>query len=481
MREFVLSFRDKPLRVFPSLCSGILYILDSSIKILVISLIMVSGFFPEIFSGKYEALGGYVGFYLFVIVIWGALLLKYFLSSKKPLEKTSLDFLLIGVLFFALISTFFSDNKVFAVFGSLGTWQINILTLMCIALLFYAGYAMFGYARGVKWLVAGKVFAAIIVGVFYSIRILNNNGVAPAGFIESVILSIPLLVSGIFFFRRIGLKLVSFAALLFGLFLASFYAEIVQDTIFLLGLGVLALLVVFYFSFWVRKRSEVFTMLQQLVKGRLGIFRQRRHLAMFVLIVILALWILLFGSFLGSYYGDKIGPFVQESYAEDITFTDSIKTFFVGENDLRIQSSGIEILNMANNYGIILTSLFVLLLGYVATQLSKLFLRFVYKGNWKNTVFISGLFILHFGVMLSFFVQKVHMFFQLDLVFVTIVVSILGLLIQKRDAYQLGHCRDSGLLTKPLVRVIGSIFLLGITGLMLFGILQGFRQGIFVS
>lgn len=486
MRQFSLTLSGKTIRSFSSPCQALIYLVDILIKGSLLILFGFAGLFHEVFITSSDQLSVYLGIYIFAIWIWGLLLIKYVLSKGKVVGKTRFDIFLIGILFFSLVSVLLSAYRSRGVFGSSGTWSINILTYMSISLIFYAAYATFNYVRGLKWLAFAVILSIVVPGIRFMYFILDDNPVRHVEYLNYVVLNIPLMISFMFLFKRFLLKMFSLVGLLISLFLVSYNADYLQDGMFFLGIGVLALFILFYFAFWVRNLPLIQKLLVSIREARfrlgkiVSIFKEDLRFRTILLIVgFVALWIIVFASFLLGYYNENFSHF-GDWLQKDLGLMDGLRMWIFGKNNLSLNQASFETSIVLINYGLVLFLFLTIFLGYLVYILGGLTIRFLYKASWRNIVFASSLFISIVTISSFYLMDRLTPFLQLELISVVVFTAIIGALLRKESTYKVGECRSTGILSKTVVKIVAISLILAVTLFMMNGMMRGLDEGLFV-
>jgi len=487
MKDIAITAKGKAIRTFPSYCQFFVYVIDVSIKITILCLLAGAGITHEVFSASNVQLNVYISLYLAPILGWGLLLVKFLLAGKGVFSKTRFDLYFMGMLFFSLITILLSENKVRGILGATGTWSMSIMTFMCMAVIFYAAVLVFRYLRGIKWLLLGYVMSILLPGLYYIERIFDDETSASLEYIMYMVITIPFLVSAIFIFRKLGLKIITFASLLISLFLTSYYSNFLGSSIFLLSIGVLSLFVLFYFSFWIKSSQRIFAFLKQL-SAQLRKGKQIREflgehstdIAVLVMIVLMAGWIIGFASFTFRYYDENIGPYLIDWVREDLRQVSGFGMLLFGDNDLNQVVSSMEWINVLVNYGLIVTLLYIALQGRLIWGTAKLTLTFLYKSNWKNIVLSAALFVMSVSLLVSFFLIRFTPFLQMLLVLLLATYTVIQDLVKRQAAYSLLDCRANPIRNKYL-RLFMILVVLAVMSYSLYGILSGIDAGVFYA
>jgi hypothetical protein len=353
----------------------------------------VSGIWHEFLTVSNSYFARFIGMYLVAIFVWGLLLVKFVILGKKTFGKTRLDVYLMGILTLFLISTLFAQDRVRGVFGTFGTSSYSVITLLSVTILYYVIVLLFRYLRGVKWLSFAFLLSILVSGVYFISQIARNAEVGSQDYLSYAVLSIPLSIGTLFIFRKKSLKVLSLIALLINLYLVAYYSRFLTGSMFVLSVGVLALFLLFYFSFWIKNSVLIGNFVNELLKRvknikDLGNFVSKRKKESFTILMIalMALWILGFAYFSFSYYKSDIGPYLGDWIREDVGKMDGIRMWLIGENNLSSEFSSMEVFNILGNYGILTVLLFISFFSYCAYLAGKRVLALLYNGSFKNII-----------------------------------------------------------------------------------------------
>lgn len=487
MKDIALTARGTTVRVFSSYCQLFVYVIDLFIRGSLLFLVVGAGLLQEVIDSSQVQLDVYAGIYLVTIVVWGLLLIKFILGGKGIFVKTRFDMYFIGLLFFSLLSVLFSDDKTRGILGANGTWSLSILTYMCISVLYYAAVLLFRYVRGIKWMILGYVFSLLVPGVYYIQRILDDKTSASLDYMMYIVITIPLIVSSIFLFRKLGLKILAFVGLLLNLFLTSYYSNFLGSGIFLLSVGVLSLFVLFYFSFWVKSSNRLVVFIKDLgqaIKERKKIIPvlkgRSTDIAVLIMIFLMAGWIIGFASFTLQYYNENIGPYLFDWIKTDVNQIRGIGMLLFGSNHLAYPASSMEWINVLINYGLVGLFFMLLLMGRLIYGSAQLTLQFLYKSNWKNIVLSAGLFVMSVSLITSFILIRFTPFLLILFVLLLSIYTIVKDLIKKNDLYTLIDCHHSLIKNKYLKSIL-VLIVLGLMFYSLYGVLVGVDEGVFFA
>lgn len=489
MQKVILSFKGKVFRKFISFRQLMTYTNDILIRAGIILLFVFAGMFHEFISVSTPELSGYIGFYLVAIFVWGLLLIKFVISGKKIFGKTKFDIYFMGVLTFFLVSVLLSEDRVQGVFGSFGTWSYSIITLLSISIIYYVLVLFFRYSRGVKWLSLAFLLSVIIPGIYYINLILKGHKTGSLDYLRYTVLAIPLTIGILFIFNKVYLRIIAFIGLLFSLFLIAFYSNFVQGAMFILSVGVLALFLLFYFSFWVKNSKIIAELFADLVSSFRNIksfdsFKKifkgkRKGWIVLLVIIFMAIWIIGFASFCFRYYETSIGPYLSDWLNEDFSKMHGIKMWLIGRNDLSSEFSSMEVLNILGNYGIIATLIFILFLVNGIYVTGRLTLKLLYTGSFKNVILLSSLFVTFVSIFVNFLLTRFTPMIYLLLIFSTGLFAVIDDLISRKEVYKLSECKDRLFLKSLVIKILLIILILCFIGAGMTGILLGVEKGVY--
>ena len=303
------------------------------------------------------------------------------------------------------------------------------------------------------------------------------------------VLAIPLTIGILFIFNKVYLRIIAFIGLLFSLFLIAFYSNFVQGAMFILSVGVLALFLLFYFSFWVKNSKIITELFADLVSSFKSIksfdsfkeiFKEKRKGWIVLLVVIfMAIWIIGFASFCFRYYRTSIGPYLSDWLSEDFGKMQGIRMWLVGKNDLSSEFSSMEVLNILGNYGIITALIFIAFLVYGIYVTGRLTLKLLYTGSFKNVILLSSLFVTFVAIFVNFLLARFTPMVYLLLIFSTGLFAVIDGLINKKEIYKLLECKDKLLLKSWIIKIIFMILILCFTGAGMVGVLLGVDKGVY--
>lgn len=483
MKKLVINFRGKELMTFESLWTLLSYILDFSTKSIVLSLIISLPILHEFIDTPSNVLARFTGIYIASIVAWGLLFVKSILLGKESFGKTRFDLGFMLILFFMLLGVLFSDQRVVGVFGKLNTWSYSIITFLSVSIVYYVSTLVFKYSRGVKWLSLGFVLSLLLGGIYSVYRITGNSETFRSNYLEYAVLSIPLLIGMFFLFRKLFLRILVLIVFFLNLGIVCYYSTFLRGSMFILSVGVLALFIIFYFSFWVKNAVIVLNFLKKLafdVKNFGQILKKsRKEMMIFILMIFMAGWILGFGAFSLDYYKSNVAPYLVGWVSEGIEDMKGASIWLIGENDLSEHFSGIEALNILNNYGVFAFSGFILLFLSTIYMSAKLTLHFLYKGSFRNIILLASIFITLFTLLASFLLTRFNPLTYLLLIIVFSIYAIIEDIFNGRDLYKLEKLTKTYSKVQIIVRaiLISLVIVVFVAGII--GILNGVNQGLF--
>lgn len=486
MRKVVLKIRGKTLREFPSFCQCGIYLIDIFTKVGIIVLFAFASLAGEIIQSPRPSLSTYLWICIIAIIVWGLLLIKFIILRKKVFGKTKFDLYFMGILTVFLISTLFAEDRVRPVFGSFGTWSYSVITLLSVSILYYITALTFRYARGVKWLSLGFLLSYSIPAVYYAYLVLQDRDMSPPDYLTYAVFSIPIAIGIIFILRKIVLKIVAFIGLLFSLFLVAFYANYLQGSMFMLGIGVLALFLLLYFSFWVKNigviseyLKSVFTNIRSFAKLKKTIVERKREGLILLMMALMALWIIGLAVFNWRYYKVDIRPEIGDWLREGLDKMEGSRMWLIGDPDLSSKFSSIEVLNVLGSYGIFAMLSYAIFLGYLVYVNGKMTLKFLYSGSFRNVILLSSMFVTSVSILFNFLLSRFTPMIYLLLVLVTALFAIITSLIDKESLYSLEDCVAKVSTKEKIVQVVAVILIIGLVAAGVAGVLLGLDKGLF--
>jgi hypothetical protein len=463
------------------------YLIDSGLKASIIILFVLLGLGHEIFNRSYAELDRYVILYTVTVITWGLLLIKYVLLRRQVFTKTRLDLFFMGLLILTFLSALLADDRVRGVFGSINTWHISVITFMSIAILYYVCTLVFRYGRGMKWLIGAFVLSLFIPGVYFANSVIRKNSGNEPEFIIYTVVALPLLISTLFVFRKIVVRIICFATLLVNLFLISYYADGLKGPIFAVSVGVLALFLVFYFWFWIRN----YVVISSFVKGIAQRFKQfqklksfinseKRTLTMILFVIFMALWIIGFGVFTGRYFINDIKPDLGSWYSSAFDKMHGVRMWLIGGNNLSQIFSGIEVLSILGNYGIFAALIFLGFLVYSIFATGKLACKFLRLQSFRNTIIASSMFVTMTSLFVFFVLSSFNSMLYLAFLFIIVLYAIIVDLLDRKEPYSLSKCAENKNKKILFISFILVIAILTITVYGFAGIFVGLDHGIFI-
>lgn len=272
---------------------------------------------------------------------------------------------------------------------------------------------LFRYGRGIKWLNLGFVLSTFVAGIFYITKVfLDDKWAIDIGYLVYIIIGLPLSINSVFLFRKTFFKAISFVSLMGNLFLISYYSDYLEVGMFLLGMGVLALFGLFYFSFWIKSSTKINLFLRTLIKAFRT--RRRKHLtkeksgaALFFLMFVIALWILGLGYVLYSYYVENLKDTLESDYRQGFENMEGTKMWIIGQNNLEGSFSRVEILNILGNLGLLGCIFVVVFLARFSYIIGKLTLRMLYTASWRSVILISAMYVTWMCIIVNFLTARV--------------------------------------------------------------------------
>jgi len=486
MHKLALSFKGKVIHEFSSYCQFFIYLSDLITKVAIVFLFSFITLLHKFLSVTDHDLAMYVGMYIASVIIWGMLLLKLNISRKEIFGKSKFDIYFMGLLTIALVSVLLSDDRVKGVFGSTGTWSFSIITYLSVAVIYYITSILFRYSRGIKWLAIAFLGSILVPSIYHMNIVLQDKSANNLDYFRYAVMTIPLTIGVIFTFKKLVLRVISFITLLLNLFLVAYYSRFLSGSMFILNVGVLSLFILFYFSFWVKNSR----MLVDFLKGILSNFqniktlkkelsKKKKELVVFAMMLFMALWILGFAIYAVNYFNNNIGSFLFSWMREDIDKIDGIGMWIIGKNDLSKVFSSFEMINVLANYGIFGFVIWVLLMASAIYISSKLTLKLLYIGNFRNIILLSSIYVTFFMIFLNFLLSRFSPLTFIMLIYTSSVLAIISDLIDRKEMYKLPDCRKTVAISDKIFRIILSILVIAFIGLGIVGILTGLDKGIF--
>lgn len=486
MQKVVLKFRGRPLLAFSSLCQFGIYLLDVTIRLSILFLFAFAGLAKDLIDSPNTNLGGYILIYIVAIIIWGLLLVKFVVGKRKVFGKTKFDLYFMGILTLTLISTLLSEDRVKAVFGSSNTWSYSVITLLSMAILYYVSVLVFRYGRGVKWLSLAFIASILVPGIYFTLLILKREKVEELSYLHYAVFSIPLTIGIIFIFRKIYFKVIAFAGLLFNLFLVAYYSSLLRGGMFMLGVGVLALFILFYISFWIKNSEEVIGFLREILSKVRNIVHlrkilreRRRESIIFLMMMFMALWVIGLFIFNWKYVESNIAPHFFDWVRTDLGKVEGLKMWLVGKPNLSNTFSSMEFINILASYGIFTLLAFVTLLTYSIFIIGKLTLKLLYTGSFRNVILLSSMFVTAVTIFVNFVLSRFTPLVYLLWIFVWGVFAIIEDLTRKKEVYALEECKDKLTLRGKIIQGIIVLLIVLVTFAGVLGVLLGVEKGIF--
>ncbi|MBN2015288.1 hypothetical protein JW766_00445 [Candidatus Dojkabacteria bacterium] len=486
MQKLSLTFRGKTFREFTSTRQMIVYFLDLLIKLTIITFFCVMGIEYTLIDAESPELVRFVFIYLVAILVWGLILIKSLVQGRKVFGKTQLDIYFMGILTFSLISVLLSEYRTEGVFGSFGTWSYSIITLLSISIIYYVTVLLFKYLRGLKWLSVTFLLSILLPAVYYVVSIIRDEETSNLDFLRYAVLGIPMTIGVLFVFRKIWLKIITFIALLLNLFLIAYYSNFLTGAMFVLSIGVLTLFVLFYFSFWIKNGNTIISFARALL-GKLFNFsnlknlvkERKRESLIFLMVILMALWILGFTSFSLRYFNQDIGPYIADWFREDFEKFEGVRMWIIGKNDLSTEFSSFESMNILANYGLVTFLIFLSFMIYGIYLSGKMTLKLLYKGSFRNIVLLSSIFVTIVTILTSFLVARMTPMVYMLLLFVSSMVAVIYDLLNGGETYSLEVFEDKLSGKEKIIKIVLSIVIFGTVILGFVGILTGLDKGIF--
>jgi hypothetical protein len=298
-----------------------------------------------------------------------------------------------------------------------------------------------------------------------------------------VVLIIPLSISIIFILRKTSLKILAFLALLCNLFLVAFYSNFLQGALFVLGIGVLSLFLLFYISFWTKNSLTIINFVKKVLSQPKNIKKtisKNKKATLFTLVVIfIAFWIIGFATFSMRFFKVNFGGFLGEWIREDLAKVEGFKMWTVGENNLSQEFSSLEAINILANYGILEVLIFLVLFIHTIIQTAKLTLKLLYAASWRNIIFASSLFITIVSLFINFLVARFSPMIYLLLIATLSFLAIINDLLNKKDLYILEKCKEKVSNKLKIIQIVSILLILALTIAGVLGLLASLDKELF--
>ncbi len=539
MKKFYLTIGESILRKFNSFGGFSIYLIDVLIRILFILLLSFFGISQFFIITSSVELSRFVFLYVFVIFMWGLLLIKSAIIGFNAFGKSKYDIYFMGLLLLYLVSVLLAENKNTGVFGSYKTWSFSVISLLSISIVYYIGSSFFKYIRGIKWLSLGVLLSTFIpstyfllsfvsarkindpltmllyaifiipiilalfsmktklwIKIFLSVLVifvvyLSKNFVISevnvgVEYLTFAVLTIPLSTALVFVFRKNFLKFLTLCGIIINLFFIAFYSSSVPSSLFVLSIGILALFLLFYFVSWVKNSklilnyiSKIFRDLKVGKKVKKVIVADKRIFLLIIYLSVVALWIILFGAFTLGYWHKNISPYIGNLYREDLLRMSNIQMWLIGKNDLSKEFSSFEVLNILGNYGLISVLLFIVFLLVCIYSSAKIVIRFLNSGMFKNLIIGASLFVNFVCIFVMFFLFRfnsmIYVFWVVNCIFLSIVQDI----IEGRSLYQLERFESSMSLGGKIFRIASVLVIIVLIFGGAIGLLSGGGNGLF--
>ena len=449
MSDFKIKLGRKTFRGFSSKANLVVYLVDISIKALVISLMAFAGISQIFFEDIGVELSRYALVYFTGIVLWALILIRYIITRGKGFGKTFFDLNFMLLLTVVLVSILFSQDKTTGVFGKSFLWSISLLTLLSIGIIYYAIQQIFKYPRGLKWLMVSIVLSLFIPGAYTLFKIVGYDEEGTLFPMTDLaiysIYTIPLLVALVFVFKKFVLKIITVAALISNLIIVSYYYENIDGNVFMLGCSALLLFCLFYFSLWVKNSQDISKMFVNFVKflkreipyGKF-IEDEKRNLVLMFLLVFAALWIIVFSYMSWNYYQDNIRFAFIDSLKEELDLSRLGKSdALFGDGDFSFVRTHFEFVNIIFNYGFIGLAVFIFLYERLIAKTVSLGLRFMKMNSWSGLILASAIFLSTVSIVLNSILSRISPMMYVLLVFSLSSVAIMDDIMKKNELYEL--------------------------------------------
>jgi hypothetical protein len=325
-----------------------------------------------------------------------------------------------------------------------------------------------------------------VSSLYQIVLIIKDEGIIDRNYLLYSVLALPLSIGLAFLFRKIMLKALALISVVLNLFLIAYYSDYLNGAMFVLSTGVLALFILFYFSFWIKNSKKIVDYFRGLlskvrdIKQLASYIKEKKRDSFIILIVFfMALWILGFALFSFDYFTNDLWPYLKDEYRGDFDKLQGVRTWLAGENDLTQTFSSIEFMNILGNYGIFTVAVYLAFLAFSIFKTGKLVLSMLYNGSFKNVILLSGIFVSFFCVFVIFMISRfnplIYILFLVSLVLLSVVES----LMKKEGAYFLPEINEEMSTRSKIVKTVLSILILALTCFGIIGLNAGVDEGLF--
>jgi len=478
MTNVNFRIKDISVRSFSSICNTSIYGIDLLIRVLFLAYIMFVGIIHTVIITDQSDFSGFFFMYSISAVLWGLLLSKFVLVGGKTFGKSRYDLIIMGILMIALISSLFSSNNTVSIFGREGTWSFSILTFISISILYYITVLVFGYARGIKWLLLGIILSSLLGGIVYTWGVIREVDTKQYFFITFCTYALPILVAALFFLRKLFLKIIVFIAILLNLFLISYYTEELKFVFFLMSMSFLLVLLFYYFFFWTRNILKVRIYLRHLweslggkrkkSRGREKALESKgRMLTVFG--ILLAILIITSAIIIRRLYQGLEIDFL-ELIRNDVGRIDGFKMWIIGNNNLNQSVSFFEFINILSNYGIIALIIYTSFFLFLIYDCLRIIINALSRATWEFVAFASSMLLVSVTLFLHFLLSRFDPVLLMLLIYIAVTLGVYHNIHLNKDLYSLKQCltikeRKLQILRGVLVILLITLIVLGILGL----------------
>lgn len=477
MPKIQLQFFNKKLIRLSSTNQLVIYLIDSTIKFLILLLITFLPFADSFYNYQIKEISRFLTVYIFALFLWGLFMLKLLLEGKNTFGKAKFDIFFMIFLIFSLISSLLSNDKVFYLLGKANTWSFSVLAVLAFSIIYYIGTVMFRYAKGVKFIGFSLVVSSFLVSFLKIVEILyrvlsKNSAILNSDEkISYVAMLFPVVIAFFVIFRSKFLKIFSALTAFFQLIVMSFYFSKISGSVLLLDIGILFLFLVLYFSFWIKNLKTILnsisSIIKMLIKGKITlIFRTNfKGLIMLFTILIMALWIICFGYLSFSNFHNGVGLYVGDVFSNKIKSIYSFKQVMFGSGVSFLPTLS-EALNFFYCYGLISFGIIVLMQLVNIIFIVRYIIKLLYVSSIRNVILLCSLLMSFVSIFVQFFLFR---FDSLTLVMFSsllIISSIFDDLINGRNHYVLGKA----IMPKSLkFKIIKYLAVIGLTVIIFAG------------
>jgi len=266
------------------------------------------------------------------------------------------------------------------------------------------------------------------------------------------------------------------------LFIIAYFAKDYEGAIFILGFGLISLFILFYFTFWIKNLSIIYTSLKNIIlaiRNRDKSKINKQNLMAIGLIIFTALWIVIFGSYIFNFFKTNIYPFYPDQVRADFKDFNTFRLWSFGYGDMSFEASHFEFVNVVKNYGILTLLVYLGLFVHLIVRSAKFTIFFLYNSTWKNIIFSSAIFIASVSLLSAFFLTTGSPLLLLLLILCLSVISILESLIFKSDYFAQKEIKKFNSNKLKIFSGILIVAIVSILTLSLRGLWMGYANGIF--